>query len=361
MKIGISIYPERSTFERDKEYLDSAQKLGFKRVFTSLLEITGDGDHVINNFKRTVLYASEIGMEVIVDINPAILKQIGVSFDDLAFFNELGAYGVRLDRGFTGIEEAAMTRNPYGIKLEVNLSIGNSYINNVMAFSPNINNLLGSHNFYPMRYTGLSEEYADLCLKNAKSHNLETTVFITSQTGNLGPWIVQDGLVTMEMHRDLSIATQMRHMMMNGFVDTVVIGNSYATIEELTQVAKIRDEVCTCLTINLAKGVTDIEKTITLEETHSYRGDVSGYMMRSSLPRFKYKKSDIAVNNCNRIQPGDVLIGNNNLGQYKGELHVALKEMENYERLNVVGHLTEESMVLLNYVKPWSRFKIVIE
>ena len=34
-KLGISIYPERSTFEKDKAYLDLAHKYGFKRVFTS--------------------------------------------------------------------------------------------------------------------------------------------------------------------------------------------------------------------------------------------------------------------------------------------------------------------------------------
>ena len=38
-KLGVSIYPERSNFEADKAYLDLAHQYGFKRVFTSLLEI----------------------------------------------------------------------------------------------------------------------------------------------------------------------------------------------------------------------------------------------------------------------------------------------------------------------------------
>jgi hypothetical protein len=41
-KLGVSIYPERSTFEKDQAYLDLAHKYGFKRVFTSLLQITDD-------------------------------------------------------------------------------------------------------------------------------------------------------------------------------------------------------------------------------------------------------------------------------------------------------------------------------
>ena len=47
-----------------------------------------------------------------------------LSYDDLSFFDEMGAYGVRLDIGFTGAEEAKMTRNPYGIKIEINMSSG---------------------------------------------------------------------------------------------------------------------------------------------------------------------------------------------------------------------------------------------
>ena len=47
-----------------------------------------------------------------VDINPALFEQLGISYDDLSFFHDMGAYGIRLIFGFTGQEEANMTRNP---------------------------------------------------------------------------------------------------------------------------------------------------------------------------------------------------------------------------------------------------------
>ena len=92
-------------------------------------------------------YANQLGMEVMVDINPGLFDQLEISYDDLSFFDEMGAYGVRLDIGFTGAEEARMTRNPYGIKIEINMSSGTNYVDNIMSYSPNTNNLLGSHNF----------------------------------------------------------------------------------------------------------------------------------------------------------------------------------------------------------------------
>ena len=51
-KLGISIYPERSTYEKDKAYLDLAHQYGFKRVFTSLLQITEDKEKVLADFKK---------------------------------------------------------------------------------------------------------------------------------------------------------------------------------------------------------------------------------------------------------------------------------------------------------------------
>lgn len=88
-KLGISIYPERSTFEKDKAYLDLAHQYGFKRVFTSLLKINGDKDEVLAGFKKPVDYANSLGREVMVDINPALFEQLGVSYDDLSFFNDM--------------------------------------------------------------------------------------------------------------------------------------------------------------------------------------------------------------------------------------------------------------------------------
>jgi len=53
-----------------------------------------------------------------------------------------------------------------------------------------------------------------------------------------------------------------------------------------------------------------LEKNKSLEEMIS---NFNGYFAK--IPKGGNK---IVINNCNRIQPGYVLIGNSNLGQYKG-------------------------------------------
>lgn len=131
-KLGVSVYPERSTYEKDMAYLDLAAKYGFKRVFTSLLEIKGNKDKVLSEFRKVVNHANSLGMQVIVDINPGLFKQLGVDYDDLSFFHDLGAWGIRLDVGFNGLTEAQMTHNPYGLKIEINMSQGTKQIDNIM-------------------------------------------------------------------------------------------------------------------------------------------------------------------------------------------------------------------------------------
>ena len=66
-----------------------------------------------------------------VDINPGLFTQLNISMMTSAFSMN-GADGVRLDIGFTGAEEAKMTRNPYGIKIEINMSQGTTYVDSIM-------------------------------------------------------------------------------------------------------------------------------------------------------------------------------------------------------------------------------------
>ncbi|EFF32538.1 DUF871 domain-containing protein [Enterococcus faecium] len=358
-KLGISIYPERSTFEKDKAYLDLAHKYGYKRVFTSLLQINDDKEKVLSEFKEVVDYANSLGMEVMVDINPALFEQLEISYDDLSFFHKMGAYGVRLDIGFTGAEEAKMTRNPFGIKIEINMSSGTNYVDNIMSYSPNTDNLLGSHNFYPHRYSGLGYEHFVFCSEKFRKYNLNTMAFVNSQSAEFGPWPTQDGLCTLEDHRDLEIATQVKHLIFTGLIDDISIGNAYASEEELKEMAEAFNADYPTLKVDTEEGITENERICLFDNLHSYRGDRSEYILRSTMTRVYYKDKDFPPHNTRDMHHGDVLIDNEGYGQYKGETQIALKDMKNDGRVNVVGRISDDELFLLDFLKPWSSFKLI--
>lgn len=358
-RLGISLYPEHSTFEKDKNYLDLAHKYGFKRVFTSLLQINGDKDEVLANFKKSIDYAKSLDFEVMVDINPDLFKQLDISYDDLKFFKDLGACGIRLDLGFTGLEEAQMTHNKYGLKIELNMSQGTKYIDNIMTYSPNRENLYASHNFYPHRYSGLSFEHFMNCTKQVNQYRINTMAFVTSQDATFGPWPIQEGLCTLEDHRDLPIETQVKHYKLLDNIDDIIIGNAYASENELRKMSEAFFASYPTIKVKTISDITKDEKKVLFAQMHRYRGDRSEYILRSTQTRVIYKDLPFEPHNTVAIEPYDLLIDNNKYGQYKGEFQIALKEMPNIEnKVNIVGKVADEEQFLVPFLKPWSSFKL---
>lgn len=355
--IGISIYPAKSTFEKDRDYLNLASKYGFTRVFMSLLEIEGDTKEVVEKFKQVIEYAASVGIETVLDINPGLFGQLGVSYTDLSFFKQLGAGVIRLDLGFTGAEEATMTENSEKLKIEVNMSGGTNYIDNLMSHRPNRDYLTASHNFYPQLYSGLSQDHFERTTEKFNQYRLHTAAFVTAENGDLGPWPVQQGLCTLEDHRHLTIHTQATHYKLMDSIDDLLIGNAYATEEELKDLAQAYLGAYPQFKMDFLEDATDLEKKVILEEVHSYRGDTSAYMIRSSMTRIHYKNEDFPAHQTGPIKKGDILICNNDFGQYKGETQIALKEMKNDGTRNIVGRVKKEALFLLDYLALSANFK----
>lgn len=356
-RLGISIYPEHTTMEKDKAYIKLASQYGFSRIFTCLLSVQDKTkEEVINEFKGIIDYAHQYHMEVILDVAPHVFETYGASYDDLTFFKEMHADGIRLDVGFDGLKESLMSYNKQGLKIEINASMGNGMIDNIMTFSPSKENLITCHNFYPQRYTGLSMKHFDYCNQQILKHNLKIAAFVSSQNENtFGPWPVNEGLCTLEMHRDLPLDVQIRHLCATRQIDDIIIANAYASEEELKQCAQIDPNLLT-FKIEFEKELTETESKIIYEHEHFVRGDMSEYMARSTFPRITFAKDSIPPANCRDLKRGDVIIVNDNYSRYKGELHIVLKDMPNDGRKNVVGHLPENEQMMLDYIVPWIPF-----
>ncbi len=54
------------------------------------------------------------------------------------------------------------------------------------------------------------------------------------------------------------------------------------------------------------------------------------------------------------------MIDSSEYGTYAGELQVALQDMKNSGRTNVVGHIREEELFILDSLKPWQKFRFTL-
>ena len=263
-RLGISIYPEHSTAQRDQAYIRKAGSLGYKRIFTCLLSV-GDKcrEEVVSEFRLLADAAHECGMEIIPDVSPAVFSRLGISYEDLSVFKEMHVDGIRLDEGFDGMKESLMTYNPQGLKIELNASTQLVYVENIMDHHPDRSKLVTCHNFYPQQYTGLSLAHFNKCNEKMKSMHLPVAAFISSNSeGTYGPWPVNEGLCTLEMHRGLPMDFQARHLFATGMVDDVLVANAYASDEELKACAAVNPWILT-FGLVLEKELTETEQKIT--------------------------------------------------------------------------------------------------
>ena len=359
-KLGISVYPEHASLEANKNYIETAAKYGFGRIFTCLLSAEGDKEKIVKEFKDMIDCAKKNGFEVIADVAPHIFKEFGISYDDLSFFKEMGVDGFRLDEGFDGNTEALMTFNPQGLLIELNVSVCTGYLDNIISFHPDKHMLLGCHNFYPKKRSGLSREHFEKASGIYKKHGIKVAAFVNSRAADFGPWEVAEGLCTLEEHRDLDIVTQAKDLFYSNLVDDVIIANCFASEEELKALGELNKGVMT-LDVELETELSEAERKIAFEELHFFRGDRGDYAVRSTMPRVKYKNEEIISKNTRDIKKGDVLIENSNYARYKGELHIALRDFVNEGNTNVIGKVSQSDMRFVDKIEAWQKFKLNIK
>lgn len=358
-RLGISVYPENASVEESIDYIKMAHKYGFTRVFTCLISATEDNNG-FDDFKAVVKAAADLDMMVIADVSPDVFDQLGISHNELQIFKDMGLSGIRLDLGFSGNEESFMTFNDQDLMIEINMSNGTKYLDNILSFKPNENRLIGCHNFYPHRYTGLSESHFLKCSRQFKEKGIRTAAFVDSSHATFGPWPVSEGLCTVEDHRGLDIATQAKALFNTELIDDVIIANAFASEEELKALGALNPYLLE-LDVVLEQDISDVMKKIVIEEPHFNRGDVSEYMIRSTQSRVKYKGEHFEAFNTPPIKRGDILIESSLYKRYAGELQIALKDMDNSGRTNVVGRVAEDEIYLLDQIEPWQKFRMKVK
>ena len=359
-RLGISVYPEHSTPERDRAYIELAAKYGFSRIFTCLLSVEKGADETIEEFGSFISFAHDHGFVVAVDTNEAVFERLGATPFDISPFAKMGVDIIRLDSHFGDRGDMMLTRNPYGIAIEFNASHSHP-LANLIERGADARNMVACHNFYPEPYTGLSEEYLVRYSAIYKGLGMPLAAFVSSQQPDtFGPWPVFAGLPTCEDDRHRPIDLQVRHLLAGGQVDDFIVGNCFASEEELAAMAAV-DLTRVRMRIDLEEGISEAEREIVFEFEHAARHDPSPYMIRSSWSRSSFRERSIAprVLDAPTFKRGDVLVVNDNMVHYRGEIQVALKDIPNDGVRNLVGRVPSEELFLLDYIKPEHPFGFI--
>lgn len=361
-RFGISVYPEHSTLEKDMAYIKMAAKYGFTRIFTCLLSVEAPPWVILDQFGNWIRKADELGFMVGVDTNPEVFTYLNAKPDDLKVFADMGVKIIRLDGHFSDREDIALTHNPYGIAIEFNAS-SNISLDLMLERGADIHNMVACHNFYPQKYTGLGWNRFMKFTNKYKDLGMVVAAFVSSNNQDtFGPWPVYEGLSTCEIHRGMPIDLQARHLLATGKIDDILIGNAFAAEEELQALSRVDISRIT-LRIETEKDILPEEERILYSYSHFDRVDTSDILIRSSIGRKDFENVRIPERECAKtvLNPGDIVVVNDRLSHYRGEMQIIKKEVPLQPYWNYVGKVKDEERMMLGLLEPEYLFGFIKE
>ena len=350
MAKGISVFLGMDySLEDNLSYIQAAHAAGFTKVFTSLHIPEADYQQIAIEFTQRFIL-----ILVILQFQYLNIKQ-----DNLLAFNQLGINTLRLDYGFKPQLIADYSNNELGLKVEFNAStMTNEFMTEIMECGANPQNLSGCHNYYPRQNTGISIQ--SLLYKNQIFHGygIEVSAFAALLDNQRGP--LYEGLPTLECTRRISPYIALQLLFLLG-CDNVILGDSQADIGLLQRLGCGDSKV---IELEVIHSLDNQVYADLFNQIHTNRPDSAEDVIRSQESRLvllenEYKNIVVSPENCQYRPRGAITIDNSKYLRYSGELQICKRELAADERVNVIGKITPESLILLDYIGDNQRFKLL--
>lgn len=241
---------------------------------------------------------------------------------------------LRLDFGFSTKQIADLSQK-YQLALNAS-TIREEDLKDLMEQGANFSNILAWHNFYPLEYSGMGEEYFLDQNVLCKSFGMRVVSFVGGNENLRGP--IYKGLVSLESHRGknpyMCFLDMSRHFSMDNIVlSEGVDQESLSFIFDYYKNGRITIPVF----------IYDEEFK---EEGFVVRQDISPYIIRNNR-----KFSDVQEKEPKDLKRGDLVVCNNKLGRYSGELEILKKDLGKDPTRNYLGSIDGNYLGILDLIK----------
>ncbi|MDQ1000643.1 hypothetical protein QFZ28_001043 [Neobacillus niacini] len=332
--IGISFYLNDPLAE---ERIAMAGNMGVKRAFTSL-HIPEESGDLASRAMTLLQCAKEAGIEVYADVSLKTPGHLGL--DSLFDLKSLGVSGLRLDDFF---EPELILKLAQEFKLALNASIlFEDDIRALLDGGLQAGQLLAWHNFYPRVETGLSDLFFERQNELFKKYGIPVSAYIPGDGEKRGPLF--EGLPTLEEHREMDPFLAALELSHYGVKD-IYIGDPEVSEALLRRL--IDFDLDNCVEIRI-EGFQEGEFKL--------RPDFSRDVLRLMDTR---SVDPVAPENTSERFVGSITRDNDRYGRYRGEVQITLCDLPADDRVNVVGRVVEEDIVLLSYLKPGQKVKFI--
>lgn len=318
--IGFSLYfEEKIDF---KKIIDNNKD--FDLVFTSLHYPASDESY--KEFLKLYELCSANNIRIYVDINNETLK----TYPKLL---EMGLI-LRLDFGFSFEEIAKLSKKT---DLAINAStVTLGFLNELKKSNVNLEKITAIHNYYPLEYSGLAEDFFVSQNKMIKDFGMKVGAFVPGNGQLRGP--VYKGLPTLEEDRYKNPYQVFVNLQRKFDLDLILLAEDTLNADKEYIIKFAKQNILT-----LPATFKDEYKNL---EGIKVRPDISDYLIRNERD-----KKEVIPSNPQMIKRGDVVILNDLSGRYAGEIEIIKKDLNISQERNIIGRVDKNYENIIDYIR----------
>lgn len=287
------------------------------------------------------------GFRIIADVSTKTLVQFGCT-DLVALANHLRLWALRIDYGFSREEIAAMAD-----KMPIVLNASTTSVEDARAIAGEGRQVFAMHNFYPRPETGLDEELLQTTTRALQDAGLKVFAFIPGDTLRRGP--LQEGLPTLEAHRNMIPSAAFADMLIRFGMDGVFLGDPGLSQTESDRISRYCRENILSIPAELNPDYHHL-----YDKVFTCRVDSPKWLVRFQESRqYSCPGARVEPAACTTRSRGCITIDNENYGRYSGELQMIRSDLKADSRVNVIGQVEESAMLLMDCIKGGQKFMLV--
>lgn len=291
--------------------------------------------------------AADMGYRIIADVSTKTVAQFGCG-DLTELAKRLRLWALRIDYGFSRDEIMAMAE-----KMPIVLNASTTAVEDAKAIAAKGSCVMAMHNFYPRPETGLDEDYLRESTQQLQQAGLKVLAFIPGDTQKRGP--IFEGLPTLEAHRKLLPSAAFVDLALNFGLKEIFVGDPGISQKEIDRITRFCKE-----------GILSIPCEID-EPWHHLYNQVFTCRMDSPNRLVRFQESRIyscqgqttEPYNCVERTVGSLTIDNIRYGRYSGEIMLIRSDLPADSRVNVIGHVPENALLLLSHIGRGMKFTLV--
>ena len=344
--LGFSLY--LSTYEQQRPALSAWAGTGAP-IFLSL-HISEEFDATYCQRAREICHSlAAFGFRTIADVSVKTLAQFGCeSLTELA--RDLKLWGLRIDYGFTPekIEEMAT-------QMPIVLNASTTSPDDARRIAARGKEVFALHNFYPRPETGLDEALLTETTNRLREAGLSVQCFIPGDTLLRGP--LHEGLPTLEAHRHVLPSAAFVDMALRFGMEDIFLADPGLSEKEQQRIAHFCKTGIICVPAQLDEGWKHLYNKV-----FTCRIDSPRWLIRFQESRvYSCQGDSVEPKNCTERRRGVITVDNQNYGRYSGELMLIREDLPADSRVNVIGQVPENALLLIDRIERGAKFMLVEE